>query len=386
MNYRPVIANGRTYQFCPAAPPARSAMPQSLLRTRLVDEITGAAPLGTVSIKDPTAGLAGRVAPGGLVGLVGRPRPTFGALLPPTIGMRVLASGYVPVEIDAATGAQPDYPDLFDEIVISDIDLHRQPVVISGRAIARNGAAPAPVAAADVAVAGYWATLADVEAAAPMVAPDIVCLLHPASVPRPAALASVRSQPVLLAGQPKELIAPTIAGRDRVRISNVVALVAGNILAIDHDDVDRIEYIEITAIEPVPNPLQSADVTLRFPLARDHEARAPARRADLAAPGPANALARAAIVGDSCLFMAASTGLPDDGVMAIAGGGPATEYRRARRLRVVTDAEGDFRLPPISRVAMVEITGNSGAFLQPAVQRLRPLYGAAENRIEVTFR
>ena len=385
MNCRPAIANGLTYQFCPAAPPTPSAMLQSMLRARLVDEITGGAPLGPLSIKVPSRGLAGRTVAGGLVGLVGRPRPAFGALLPLTIGMRVLASGYVPVEIDAPIGAQPDYPDLFDEVIVPDIALHRLPVAISGRAIARNGAMPAPVAGADVIVSGYWATLADVEAAAPIVPPDIVSLLHPTSAPRPAALASVGSQPAILAGPPKELITPGVAGRDRVQLSDVAGLAIGNILAIDHDDVDRVEYIEIVAIEPVPNPLQSATVTLRFPLSRDHQEGVPARRADLAVPGPANALSRAAIAGNSCLFMAASAGLPDGGIMSISGGGPATEYRSARRLRVVTDGAGDFRLPPISRVAMIEITGISGAFA-PSIQRLSPLYGPAENRIEVTFR
>jgi hypothetical protein len=385
MSCRPVVAGGLAYQFCPATPPVPSAMLQSLLRARLVDEITGLAPLGTVSVREPSPGLTGRVAPGGLVGLIGRPRAAFGALLPPTIGVRVVASGYVPVEIDQPMGAQPDYPDLFDELIVPDIALHRLPVVVSGRAIARNGAVPAALAGADVFVSGYWATLADVEAAAPIVPSDFVSLLHPASAPRPAGLASVSAQPAILAGPSKELAAPGVAGRDRVRLSDVAGLAVGNILAVDHDDVDRVEYIEIVAIEPVSSPLQQATVSLRFPLSRDHQVRVPARRTDLGLPGPANALSRDAIAGDSCLFMAASAGLPDGGIMAIAGGGPATEYRRARRPRVVADAAGDFRLPPVSRVAMIEITGNSGAFA-PSIQRLSPLYGTAENRIEVTFR
>jgi hypothetical protein len=383
MSCYPVTHNSLVYDFCPAAPTRPAERVQSMLRVRLVDEITGAGPLTPVSLEAPVAWP--RAAPDGLVGLVGRPAPTFGALLPPSLTMQVRASGYVEVAVDAALGPQPGYPDSFDEIVLPDIGLHRLPVTIAGRAIARNGAVPAPVAAADIGVSGYWPTLAAVEALLPPTPASIVSLLHPLSVERGAALGAVQAQPVALAGTPKRLVDAATSGARQVRLDNVVGLAVGDLLAIDHDDPGRIEYLEITAIEALPDPQQRTRVDLMHPLVRGHLADAPARRAALGAPGPLNAIDRDAIAGDSCLFLAAAAGLPPAGVVAVVGGGPAPEYRQARLCADVTNAEGDFRLPPIARVAMVEITSNAAAFPLPVVQRLSPLYGAAENRIEVTF-
>jgi hypothetical protein len=379
-----MINDGYTYRFWSDGPTRRADFPQSVMRARVFDEISGDGPATPVSVTALTPGLTPRVGADGLVGLTGRPTPEFDSALPPSLAMRVAALSYVSVEIRMPVGAQPNYPDAFNELVALDTRLHRLPVSFTGKVVRRNGAGPAPVAGATIAVTGYWATLADVEAGAAALPANIVSLIHPLCLPRGVATGSVQRQLSALVGAEKNLTRPAAAGETRLHLSNTAGLVNSDVLAIHHDDPSRTEFIAITNIPPLASTQDAAEIELAHPLQIAHPAATRVREASLTPNGVPLAFDRDAIAGDQVLFLAGLGGLSADMVVTISGGG-ADEHHRSRLLTTQSNTEGDFRLAPISRAAMVEITATFGA-LVPALQNHSPRYGSAENRIEVTFR
>lgn len=86
-----------------APPPARASW--ALLRTRVVDEVTGEPPRGLYALS-ATPRVLPRVAEGGVVGLVGRPSAAAGAMLRAGgLSCEVTAPGYLPRSLDAAIDA-----------------------------------------------------------------------------------------------------------------------------------------------------------------------------------------------------------------------------------------------------------------------------------------
>jgi hypothetical protein len=298
--------------------------------------------------------------------------------------MRVSALSYVPVEIRVPVGVQPNYPDVFNELIALDTGLHRLPVSFTGNAVRRNGAGPAPVAGATIAVTGYWATLADVTTGGAAQPANVVSLIHPLSLPRSVATGTLQRQLATLVGTEKNLTRPAAAGATRLHLSNTAGLVNSDVLAIRHDDPSRTEFISIANIPPLASMQDAAEIELVHPLQIAHPAATRVREASLTPIGVPQAFDRDAIAGDQVLFLAGLGGLQSDMVVTISGGG-MEEHHRSHLLTTQSDAEGNFRLPPISRAAMVEITATFGA-LVPAVQNQSPRYGSAENRIELTFR
>ena len=56
-----------------------------------------------------------------------------------------------------------------------------------------------------------------------------------------------------------------------------------------------------------------------------------------------------------------------------------------RRFSVSSDAAGYYRLPPLSRVAQLELRAERGALI-PIQMEFRPDYRVRENRLDFTFR
>jgi hypothetical protein len=99
--------------------------------------------------------------------------------------------------------------------------------------------------------------------------------------------------------------------------------------------------------------------------------------------GNANNLTRDAIVGDQTIFLDALTDITESTV-EITGAGVA-EYHRVHLYSVLSDAEGFFSLPPISRVAMMQLhASHAGPSLDVDIN-FSPDYEQFGNRIDLIF-
>ncbi len=105
------------------------------------------------------------------------------------------------------------------------------------------------------------------------------------------------------------------------------------------------------------------------------------------APAPSNPFARDAIAGDTTVFLNGLAGLPVGvtAVVEVGGGGVAQlEHHLLERYETTCDADGFFRLPPISRVAQLEIRADDGAH-PPVSQIVAPDYQDREYAVAFTL-
>lgn len=377
-----VSANGLDWRYWPEPAPPGAARYQAIAVAQLVDELTGLPPRVPLRVSTPLAGLRATASAGGLVGLAGRPAALYPDPWPapaPSVVLQVEAGGFQPLELSADLPPQPGFPGSFTRLDFGTLALHRRPTRLSGRAV---DAAGTPVAGATVAVTGLWATVDAILGAA--AAPNGLGLWPGLYADRSVGSTVRRRTLTLLAG-PKTLVEPAPAGATRLKLSNRQALLLNRPLAIEPGDPERTEYLPVAAIDTSSSDDQPAWVTLHHPLARPHPAGAEAVRTSFAAPGAVNALTRAGRRGDQSLLTAGLAGLaPGNPTVEISGGPAADEYQGVALWRTVTGPDGRFGLPPIHRVAHLELTASGGGQPQPARQ-IVSLAGEVEAIAELVF-
>jgi len=71
----------------------------------------------------------------------------------------------------------------------------------------------------------------------------------------------------------------------------------------------------------------------------------------------------------------------------ISGGAVPDEYHSLSRFSVTSDADGYYRLPPLSRVALVKLSARKkiGPQTFAAELEFRPDYALRENRLDLTL-
>ena len=389
-----VVADGVRYVAAPDDAVLAGVRTGAIVRGRLVDEITGAPVSAPITIVP--AGLAfasprtraavnPRSADGGLVGLVGVPTRALPRLRVVTyeVGLEVRAAGYVPRTSLRAFGPIGAFPGTFAPADLGDVAMHREPVMLFGRAVVRGPAGDAPLPNATISNAGVWRTAPTLTVVPPPANPDLAFVDPPLYGAR---LATTNLRAVTLtpdAPNPKTLLRPAAAGATAVTISDRVALGATPLLGIDEGDPDRAEWVMVTSLVGAASPAQPAVATLAYPLARDHRAGAPAHGTTIGAPTAARTVSVDAIPGDVTLFtspigaFAAGTVEVDDGVAA-------PEYHRLARYEFVTDADGQWRLPPLSRVAQVVVAGAHATKSMPP-RTVTAEYPRREQRLDLVF-
>ncbi|MGF6871001.1 hypothetical protein OKW35_000455 [Paraburkholderia sp. MM5477-R1] len=341
------------------APPAASWL-QAMLWLSISDEITGQPPRVTPMASTPTPGLQAR-ASGDLAGLVGQPVHAFlpGFITGAPLQLTLSGAGFLPVTFNATMGAEAGYPDTFTPIDLGTFALHREPVTISGRTVSRTGVVRAGAA---VSVVGIWLTLADL--VNPATAPNLITLASPLYADRGTA-ATFAAQPLTPAppSQTKQLLQPANIGDTTVRLSNQVGLTIGSIIAIDPEDAARAEYLEVTAIAALgAGPTFPSVITLAFALTRQHAAGATVQPMLPGATGAANVLSIAAKVGDTTLLPSTMIGMSAASMpIVITGSGSAAEYHVASLMNSDSDANGYMTLPPVHRVAQLELNVHHAA-------------------------
>jgi len=203
---------------------------------------------------------------------------------------------------------------------------------------------------------------------------------------------SVRRRDVVaVPGVDKDLLTWAASGDSTVRLSDQVQLASGDVLMIDALNPDLVEYLTIATITGASSADQPASITLTYPLAYEHKPNVVVRKVTLQVAGADNAFARDAISGDSCVFLASMSNLSTmsatntQNVVEIIGGSPA-EYHSLSLFSLQSDALGYFQLPPLSRVAQVDIQADRGGGMPSRVTSSITLdYSGDENQVDILF-
>lgn len=383
MTLRTVLADNGAWRFAPEDPPPLAMRSQAILRARVVDEVTGQPPLAPLAVRTTLRGAMARAGVGGRVGVVGRPAQLF-----PDVGvalaeadLTVSAPGFLPLAMVASMGAQAaDYPASFSAPDLGDMSFRRHPTRFAGRVASRSAG---PLSAASVTITGVWPRL-DGIAAAPAAA-NAMPLLSGAYRDRGAG-ASLQRRNFTLAAQVKTLARPALAGEDSVVLSDRQGIAAAQVLAIEPGDPERVEFVGVTAIDTGSSPDQPARFTLDHPLRRDHNDGVACVRAVPGAGGGANAMIRPIRAGDVTAW---SSGLAGIGAgttgVELSGGGAPPEYHASQTYAATTGPQGDYRLPPIHRIAHVRLRATHGSQPQPSVAVVTLEWGVTEVLVDFLF-
>jgi hypothetical protein len=345
------------------------------------------APQATVMTLNDTARLTT-----GEILLVGPPGPALTAVQIRALGPganQVTCAPALPREYDIGDPVVPVVPSDFAPTDLGGLALHRQPTVIYGRAVQANAGASTPLAGATIATTGIWRTPPPANMAVAADAPNIVSLQPPLYVDRAAGIGRLRgrSLPAVpdIPAEEKRLLGDAAADANTLRLSNRIGLNPTDIVLIDADDPERTEFIAISAVAGSSTSAQPATITLDHPLAYAHRRNGLVQRVNPQPPGLERQFAQDAIGGNTTIFLDNLTGLAAGNEVEVTGGPHPTEYHRLRLFSTTSDAEGYYRLPPISRVAQLEVRAEHGV-LTPIQREFRPDYTLRENRLDVMFR
>lgn len=391
MTCRIDVAEGVSYRFCPDTPPLAADRLRAVIRWIAIDEITTIAPNVDFGIETDVLGLTPRIGRDGVMGLVGNPARLFPGLDAATVDLAysISAPGYLPRGLHSKLGPVAGFPDAFAPVDAGIVAMHRKPIVIRGRVVRQVGIAPVPLAGVTVNVKGVWSTFPphDVDPDTVIEAPNVVSLHPGLYADRSAGADGLHRRDLSFAPplEEKTLVLPAVPGDTQVEISDCVNLLPGRILAFEAGKPDRVEYITVKSIDAASTTDQPCIVTLDHPLSMAHEEGTPCIRATPVAPATYNAFTRAGIIGDRVAFVGALTGVAEGVVVEIGGGTAPVEYQTARLFDTVTDANGFYRLPPISRVASVKLHAMRFDLTTPREPTHSPEYGRYENLVDVIF-
>jgi hypothetical protein len=283
-------------------------------------------------------------------------------------------------------------PDEFAPLAVADVLMHRAPVTIGGRSVRRNasGIGTTPVANASIAVQGIWRTAQDVRQHLPAATATTVSLAPGLYAARAVGAALAAQDLPAVAGDDKLLADQASSGDSSLDISNRLNLVAPpapppfSVLRIDAGTPEAAEYIGLAGADGFGGANEPGRVAL------DHALRMPHRRnalVQLVAPQSAPApkfFADAGAPGDICVFLSDTAGLDTADTVAITGGTAAREYQRVRTFTAVSDADGYFQLPPVSRVAQIRLQASAPA-LPPVTIEFQPDYSQRGNWLDIVF-
>ncbi len=386
MNRLDVLLDGERVTVSLDDSPASVDRIQGIIAIRLVDEWTREPPRTKVSAQTEYPGLSAYVSRDGAIGLAGIPRILFHLLdsKPYPVEVTIRADGYLPRKLTVEVGPQPAFPASFAPRT-RELFLHRLPVVIRGRTVLSGTGPTTPIGGATVRITGIWRTPPPAYAMVPSSPPNLICVEPPVYTERETAVGTLRRCDLTPAlGEDKRLLEPCEAGSGTLRLSDRQNLNAGDLLRLDAEKPDRMEHIAVESIAGGSTPDQEAEIALAQSTAREHRRGAIVQRVTPAAPGAVNTLVDTAIPGDSTFFTDGLAGLAGADFARLDGSAPDPEYHQIRLYSAVSDADGYFRLPPISRTAWVLLEAGDGMHA-PVVQVFSPDYEEYENDVDFVF-
>jgi len=388
---RIVETNDRMYLFSPDDPPPLGARLWGLVKLRLIDELSGEPPDSIATVRALEPNLVSRVTSDGIGGLIGIPLQVFPDLgtTNRSVHLTVSAEGYLPLDDTVDFLTDPTFPITFSPPPPRTLALHRQPTVITGRTVRNNGGtAMVAVDGATVIVTGIWRRPPPANFSVPADPPNLVSLQPPLYAERPAPGQSMRRRNLTpVVGADKQIVDDLVAGVDQILLSDRQGLGPGDVLLLDATEPDLVEYIPIASV-PITAPAdQPTRITLEYPVNHAHRRRGIVQKVTPQLPGLPQQITENASAGDTCVFL--------DGLTELAGaqeieinGPPGDEHHTVKSFTVVTDADGYYRMPPLSRVAQLEIHAEKiiAAQLYQATTTFRPDYRQRENRLDLTLK
>ncbi len=355
----------------------------AIVKAHLRDELTGMAPLTTAAVKASMDGLMSRVTNGGVVGVTGIPIELFSmpSLATDSYEFSVTFSveGYLPAMQQITLGPIANFPNVFTAIDLDAVQLHRQPTIIQGRVVTN-----APLA--EVSISEIWLTLPSAASMPPPSLLTVVSLRSGLYGARSVASTTVRQRDLLeVMGEDKSLLVNVLAGQQILELSNRVNITVGDILAVSADDNAITEYIVIDDITGAASANQTSTIALAHAVKFNHRRQAVVRRVLPQAPGMDNNLGSDAIVGDQCLLLSTTNGLENDASIEIDDGVQVAEYHAMSVFRVNTNANGYFNLPPLSRVAQLNIHVDAGVVGNTDIDGFVPNYNRQQQQLNVAL-
>src|SRR5262245_31588264 len=271
---RIVQLENKTILFAPDDPVPPVDRIQALVKLRVTDELTGRPPDSQITIDVQERAFFPRAANDGLAGLVGIPRQVFPALktMDYFVHLTVRAGRYVPFNLEVKVAQSPSFPATFTAPPPNNVALHREPVFISGRTVRLANGATALLAGAQVRVTGIWRTPPPANVVVSPDPPNIVSLeppLYSDRVTPPPQFLRRRDLPAIT-GNDKVLMDDLPPGANPIRLSNRQGLGPGNILLIDSEQPDLVEFVAIKSLPTTAPVTQPTLVTLDYPLVFAH--------------------------------------------------------------------------------------------------------------------
>ena len=387
MSRRAIQINNRNILYSPDDPTSVVDRFQAVLKVRVTDELTGSAPNSQSLLQVKERGFFSRLGNDGLGGLVAIPRQVFPALQARnyTLHLTIGAARYERRIFQKDVPQDFNFPAAFTPQEL-DIALHRAPVFIAGRTARLINSASTPLPDAQITVTGIWRTPPPANVSVPPDPANIVALVPPLYADRAPLTQSVAPRDLTaVTGADKTLMDDVSAFANPIRLSDRSGLAVGNILMIDTDDPDRVEFIAIKNLPTTAPANQPAAVTLDYPVIFAHRRNANVRPINPQLAGASQTITVEAWAADACLFVNDSSGLVGAHEIEIIGGPGPDEYHRVKTFSVTSDAEGYYRLPPLSRVAQLEIHAEKmiGAQTFHATTVFRPDYQQRDNRLDL---
>jgi hypothetical protein len=381
-------ANDLVYTVSPEPELPDGMKTWAVLEALLVDEITGQPPLGAISLQTAFAGLGARVAPGGKIGFAAIPVLVFPLLRLKNypVSFTIQAEGYISLLRNETMLSNLAFPGSFAPLDLGTLRLHRLPTVIAGRVVLDTGIAVQAIAGATITLTGLWRTPPPASLVVPPDPPDLVSLHPGLYADRPQLGTTVQGLGFLGGpGADKQLLQQTLAGQSSLHLSDRKLIAAADILAIDTQDPERTEYISIKTVAGASTDDQPALITLDSPLRSNHSQGAIVHKVQFQNAGVAAQLNGDAIAGDVCLFLNAVGNLGGAPFLSLQSGGAPTEYHAAGYFSAVSDAQGFFRMPPLSRVAQCALHSHDGVHTDLDVT-YSPDYSQEVSRIDFVYR
>jgi hypothetical protein len=362
---------------------------QAMLKLRITDELTAAPPESSINLTVLEKGYTPRVADGGLAGLIGIPIQVVPALNSNDyfVNLTISARNYLTCHHNQKIPKDPDFPTLFAAKQV-DIELHREPVTIFGRTMARTSGQIQPLGGAQINITGIWRTMPSANLPVAPDPPNIVSLQTPLCLDRNAT--SQLARPVDLpfaAGPGKFLEYEAEARSSNILVSDRQGLSNNDVLAIDADRPDHVEFVEIEKLPTTGAPDQPALIKLNQNLIRGHRRDSVVKKTIPSPPGLSRPFTVGGSAGDSAIFLDNTAGLSDGHEIQITGTPGKDEYHRISIFSTISDSEGFYRLPPFSRVAQIEIHAEKTIGVQAfeANTIFCPDYRQRENHLDLTL-
>ncbi len=386
MSRRAIQLQDRTVLFSPDEPVPLASRVQAIVKLQVTDELTGTSPDGEVRLQVKERNITWRMSSGGVGGLVGIPQQVFPALRTTDSAVRftVHAAGYESRDHGATISRNLSFPNAFTSVQVN-LALHRKPIVLTGRTTRLINGATAPMASVQVKVIGIWRTPPSANVVVAPDPPNIVSLQPPLYADRATSSQFLRRQDLVpVFGNDKTLTEDCFPGTNLLRLSDRLGLAAGNILQIDTEHSDLAEFVAIKTVPTTAPANQITAITLEYPPIFAHRRGSIIRPVTPQLPGANQQFAVDAFSGDTCVFLNSVAGLTGAQEVNISDLLGPDEYHKMMQFSVVSDADGYYRLPPLSRVAQLELHAEKviGAQTFKTTTVLQPDYRQRENRLD----